>query len=508
MQQAVVKVGEWVVTPSINQIARDGRQLILEPRLIDLLLYFTRHPDVVLSRDELIDNVWTRNIVTNHVVTQCVSELRKSLKDGEEASPEYIITVPKRGYKLTAAVTWLTDEETTQPAKACELPEPVIVEITPELLASSAQHSAAPLNQKPLCRSIWVWLLFFLALASCVTMIGLATFRPSTPVAIRQFMLNPRDIDIRFENGSTCSNWASQKAYVVGVSNLMTTSLNTFSTFFVHDKTNYPFHDPSSSGKTLTISFVNQRHYRAQQCFMSVQLIDNAQHAIMFEKRYFITSDNQLTVVADLLSTLSSALKEPWPARMTQVLTMSLPSQGIAMQQFYLAYHMMLNGDIDSLNTASALLNDVVQRWPDYTYAFAEKTLIDLLRHLLQPFDDKKALELDENIARVNTLPGISESAIYYQIKTIDLLDKGKVEQAEITINKAIALEMSWMNYVLLGKVYEMEGANRLASDAYITAFNLRPGDNTLYWIKNSIFQTSLENMVPYLAHFIKEAER
>lgn len=64
------------------------------------------------------------------------------------------------------------------------------------------------------------------------------------------------------------------------------------------------------------------------------------------------------------------------------------------------------------------------------------------------------------------------------------------------------------MNYVLLGKVYEMEGANRLASDAYITAFNLRPGDNTLYWIKNSIFQTSLENMVPYLAHFIKEAER
>lgn len=115
MQQAVVKVGDWLVTPSVNQIARDGRQLILEPRLIDLLLYFTHHPDVVLSRDELIENVWTRNIVTNHVVTQCVSELRKSLKDGEEASPEYIITVPKRGYKLTAAVKWLTDEEKKGP---------------------------------------------------------------------------------------------------------------------------------------------------------------------------------------------------------------------------------------------------------------------------------------------------------------------------------------------------------------------------------------------------------
>ncbi len=34
---------------------------------------------------------------------------------------------------------------------------------------------------------------------------------------------------------------------------------------------------------------------------------------------------------------------------------------------------------------------------------------------------------------------------------------------------------MSWFNYVLLGKVYEMKGENRLAADAYLTAFNLRP---------------------------------
>lgn len=264
MQQAVVKVGDWLVTPSVNQIARDGRQLILEPRLIDLLLYFTHHPDVVLSRDELIENVWTRNIVTNHVVTQCVSELRKSLKDGEEASPEYIITVPKRGYKLTAAVKWLTDEEKKGAVTEHTLPEPVVVEITPGLLNASPQRFAPSLCQKLLRRSLWVWLLFFLALGSCVTMIGLATLRPGAPLTNRQLMLNPRDIDIRVENGSACSNWASQKAYVAGVSNLMTTLLNTFSTFFVHDKTNYPFNDLSSSGKTLTVSFVNKRHYRAQ----------------------------------------------------------------------------------------------------------------------------------------------------------------------------------------------------------------------------------------------------
>ncbi len=112
MQEPVFRVGEWLITPADNRISRDGRQRTLEPRLIDMLQYFAQHPDVVLSRDELIDNIWKRNIVTNHVVTQCISELRKYLKDGDPDSPEYIITVPKRGYKLTAPVMWCEEGKT------------------------------------------------------------------------------------------------------------------------------------------------------------------------------------------------------------------------------------------------------------------------------------------------------------------------------------------------------------------------------------------------------------
>ncbi|MGP4398961.1 hypothetical protein ACSSK1_21445, partial [Escherichia coli] len=48
MQQPVVRVGEWLVTPSINQISRNGRQLTLEPRLIDLLVFFAQHSGEVL----------------------------------------------------------------------------------------------------------------------------------------------------------------------------------------------------------------------------------------------------------------------------------------------------------------------------------------------------------------------------------------------------------------------------------------------------------------------------
>ncbi|MGS9097535.1 lysine decarboxylation/transport transcriptional activator CadC, partial [Salmonella enterica subsp. enterica serovar Infantis] len=78
---------------------------------------------------------------------------------------------------------------------------------------------------------------------------------------------------VRFEGGNSCNNWVSLESYAIALGGLITDLLYTYSTFMVHDKTNYRDNEPSSSGKTLTIQFVNHRHNRAQQCFMSVLLI-------------------------------------------------------------------------------------------------------------------------------------------------------------------------------------------------------------------------------------------
>ncbi len=86
----------------------------------------------------------------------------------------------------------------------------------------------------------------------------------------------------------------------------------------MHDQTNYNYSGPSNSGKSLYIEFVNQRHYRAQQCFPSVRLVDNADSSVMLDKRYFITADNQLKIQTDFLSSLSAALKQPWPPQLAQ----------------------------------------------------------------------------------------------------------------------------------------------------------------------------------------------
>ncbi|MFQ8181284.1 transcriptional regulator [Klebsiella pneumoniae] len=489
MLQPVVRVGEWLVTPSVNQISRKGRQLTLEPRLIDLLVFFARHPGEVLSRDELIENVWTRNVVTSHVVTQSISELRKSLKDGDDVSLEYIATVPKRGYKLTVPVIWCTEEgeelapsmEALTPSPSTAVPAPPAAgapsDVSVPLPDAAAPPPAptvasAPSGRKRLTTAL-VWGLFLLALGTCVALVALSSMESRPPVNKARLLLNPRDIDIHLVNGNSCANWSSQHSYAVGLASLITTSLNTFSTFMVHDKTDYNINEPSSSGKTLTIEFVNQRHYRVQQCFN------------------------------DLMNSMSDALAQPCPARMQAMLRQYQASQSVALTYFYQSHQLLMKGDVDSLSKASSLLDDVIKRAPDFIYAYAEKTLVDVLRHSQQPLDDKQLAALYSEVERVGAMPGIKDMAIYYQIKAVDSLGKGKVDEANTAINSAIDLEMSWLNYVLLGKVYEMKGENRLAADSYITAFNLRPGEDTLYWIENGVFQTSVNRVVPYLDNFL-----
>lgn len=96
------KIGDWSVFPAENTLRRDGSEVKVPPRLMDALLFFARHPDHVISRTELVAHLWNRSVVTDQTVTQNIFELRKALRDGRgrQEAPEYIATVPKRGYQL------------------------------------------------------------------------------------------------------------------------------------------------------------------------------------------------------------------------------------------------------------------------------------------------------------------------------------------------------------------------------------------------------------------------
>lgn len=94
----------WLFIPDEDKLIIDSEDVIIDNRLSKLLDFFCQNPNIVFSRDELINEVWNGSILTDQVITQAIFELRKTLKLAERHSMGYIITVPKRGYKLDVEV--------------------------------------------------------------------------------------------------------------------------------------------------------------------------------------------------------------------------------------------------------------------------------------------------------------------------------------------------------------------------------------------------------------------
>ena len=94
--------GYWVDTVHRTITAPGGRVVRLEPKAFDLLLYFTKHPEETLSRNQLIAEVWGGKFVTDDAVMVAVYALRRAFQDDAE-SPKFIETIRGRGYRWIAA---------------------------------------------------------------------------------------------------------------------------------------------------------------------------------------------------------------------------------------------------------------------------------------------------------------------------------------------------------------------------------------------------------------------
>jgi len=97
-------IEDWHVSPAEGVLLRDNDTLRLEPKVMDVLVYFASRPGEVITREELERDVWRGALVGYDAVTATVIKLRKALGDSAK-QPHIIATIPKKGYQLIAPVT-------------------------------------------------------------------------------------------------------------------------------------------------------------------------------------------------------------------------------------------------------------------------------------------------------------------------------------------------------------------------------------------------------------------
>ncbi len=94
--------GPYVLDVGQRQLRRDGRPIGMRPKILDTLRALVENNDRLLHKEELMAMVWPDRTVDESNLAHNLSVLRKIL--GQSKETQYVVTVPRRGYRFTAPV--------------------------------------------------------------------------------------------------------------------------------------------------------------------------------------------------------------------------------------------------------------------------------------------------------------------------------------------------------------------------------------------------------------------
>src|SRR5215207_10764989 len=102
--------GNYRLLPSERLLYRAEENIPLKSKVFETLLTLVRHPCKLLTKDELMMQIWGNNFVEEANLTQNIFTLRKIFGE-KPRDHQFIVTVPGRGYRFVAPVETITREK-------------------------------------------------------------------------------------------------------------------------------------------------------------------------------------------------------------------------------------------------------------------------------------------------------------------------------------------------------------------------------------------------------------
>ncbi len=113
-------IGEWEVLPGHGVLRRGDQEERPEPKVFAVLLALASRDGNLVTRDDLVNEVWDGRPTSDEPINRCLSQLRGHL--GDRARPHrYVETLQRRGYRLMQPVE-LRTERGGMPAQSSEAP--------------------------------------------------------------------------------------------------------------------------------------------------------------------------------------------------------------------------------------------------------------------------------------------------------------------------------------------------------------------------------------------------
>src|SRR6478752_3222275 len=128
MQGSRFAFGPFVLDPGAGTLLRNDVPVAVGYRGLNLLAALVGRPGEILGKAELMDAAWPATAVEEGNLTVQIAQLRKLLGPTAEGG-EWIVTVPRVGYRFSGAVEQLMDAK----RKPSPLPDKPSIAVLPFL---------------------------------------------------------------------------------------------------------------------------------------------------------------------------------------------------------------------------------------------------------------------------------------------------------------------------------------------------------------------------------------
>lgn len=529
------QINDWTLVIEENKLYRQDREVSVEPRLVNLLRFLAQHSGEVFCRDELINQVWDGAFVTDQVVTQSIFELRKILRDGRLDNARYLVTVPKRGYKLVAETKlinfedtefWKASDRTTFSTgvptsqsdfqnKALEREEE---EKHPDLSFPSGPLTRAMTTiskdvekekskQGSSFNSFHRWkLLAFDAFLVCIiiTVIISTTYQESATRITKAI-----DIDLIQFSYHESRNQKDDTAFLAdGISQKLMADIASVGNYRVQlDKT--VFTTGILPGKVVNVRVEEQQN----KTYLDIEYRSNTSNKVLFSRQYRMKNTNLDDVLRQSSLDLMRALGISVSKEQIDILMLGLPKEEGLLEMLIQANHYINQPDPELFEQGIRRLEKISVQEPDNGYILAELYIAYNAFSALNP-----ELELNDNTLKIESLSqdlvagytnnteAIQPTRIYEAL-AMNAIKQDEKEEAQKYLNLAFQRRESAFSFILQGKLAELNGNLEQAGDAYSRAFYMDTSLETYTLSENLVFYSDLETVAYFMYRAVTPSE-
>jgi TolB-like protein/DNA-binding winged helix-turn-helix (wHTH) protein/Tfp pilus assembly protein PilF len=364
-QALVVRFGTYELSLQSGEVRKAGVRIRVQQQPLKLLKVLLEHPGEVVTREELRSRVWPNESFGDfdQAVNIAIAKLRSALGDSAD-NPRYIETLPKRGYRFIADVSFVdADGRVRRPESVT--PSPPVLVAQP---GSEAQDSTPVVPQRP--RRSTPRVLMALAIIAILAILSIWFFRSrSHAPAIRSLAVLP------LEN---LSGDASQNYFSDGMTDELITNLAQISALRVISRTSVMVYKgarkplPQIARELNVDAVVEGTVLRAgDRVRITAQLIDAATDKHLWSQSY----EGEFRDTLALQDRVAREIAEQIQINLTPREQAALKSVRVVNPEAYESY---LKGRFfwnkrtaDGLRVALAYFNQAIEEDPNYAQAYS-----------------------------------------------------------------------------------------------------------------------------------------